>query len=382
MIYSNIESVNETKIWIFTLGSLIELILFLVIIWLLYRLLINLRYGLRGMRNGFKVIVSLLFVFSCFFLFSNPGIITDSINSFDFNSMNPFDEEVNFSKIFSPSNTNNYYGEYDEDDDDFFNQEPSISLEELQTGEKNISLTYRLNGLKQEMQYMVYQGLNDYLASKSRSISYYDTPPTTKDFILRDLNQNEQHRILQDLPSKIQNLTLNPDDQARIAVSIVQYIPYDWDSYYVIGSDGKFPYEVMYNQKGVCGEKSCLLAYLLRELGFGVAILEFEADNHRAVGIKCPVSYSYQNSGYCFVESTRPTIITDTENDYVGAGKLDSCEIIEICDGYSFDSVSKEYSDAIEYRNLVEKSENNGGILNRNDYNRWQSLVNNYGLLD
>jgi len=50
---------------------------------------------------------------------------------------------------------------------------------------------------------------------------------------------------------------------------------------------------VLYEDKGVCGEKSLLLAYLLRELGYGVVLFEFKPENHYG-GRKlkaCPVFF-------------------------------------------------------------------------------------------
>ena len=105
------------------------------------------------------------------------------------------------------------------------------------------------------------------------------------------------------------------DDQARIAISLVQQIPYDWQTF---GLENRYPYEVIYDNTGVCEEKSRLLAFLLRDLGFDVVLFSFESENHMAVGIMCPVQYSYKNTGYCFVETTEPTMITYSQGEYVG----------------------------------------------------------------
>ncbi len=76
------------------------------------------------------------------------------------------------------------------------------------------------------------------------------------------------------------------DDQAGIAISLVQKIPYDYEKMYrcgwtcqgrtfVSGIPPRYPYQVLYDGRGVCGEKSSLLALLLKEFGFGVVLLEF-----------------------------------------------------------------------------------------------------------
>lgn len=96
------------------------------------------------------------------------------------------------------------------------------------------------------------------------------------------------------------------DQLAEFALAFVQYIPYD--SAKVL--DGKlntnpfYPYETIYLDKGVCSDKTFLALSLLRQLGYGAAILDFPDINHTAVGISCPVEYSLGGSGYCYVETT------------------------------------------------------------------------------
>jgi hypothetical protein len=71
----------------------------------------------------------------------------------------------------------------------------------------------------------------------------------------------------------------------------------------------------LYENKGVCGEKSMLLAFLLRDLGFGVVLFDFAAQNHEAVGVKC--SNGFRGTGYCYLESTTPVGI-DFSGDWLG----------------------------------------------------------------
>jgi hypothetical protein len=180
---------------------------------------------------------------------------------------------------------------------------------------------------------------------------------------------------LRNLVGAIEQITPNEDDQARIAISLVQNIPYgqaSTDNY-----DWAYPYEILYLNKGVCSEKSRLLVCLLRELGYGCSILEFTSQNHAAVGIACPSQYAYY-SGYAFVESTSPTIITYLYGDYVEAGKLPSTPsyAIVVQDGKSMNSISEEYQDAQTYLSLI----NMGPVLDEVHYTLWQDLVNKYGI--
>ena len=177
--------------------------------------------------------------------------------------------------------------------------------------------------------------------------------------------------------TSIKSKTSNNDDQARIAINLVQQIPYDYSGLYSTSSRERSPYEVLYDNKGVCGEKSKLLAYLLRELGYGVVLFEFSSQNHMAVGIKSPSQYDFKNSGYAFIESTSPTIPTDSEGDYVGVRKLTSTpQIIQISDGSSFSSISEEYQDSIAFNQFG----NGVGTISPEKYRQWESLVWKYGI--
>jgi hypothetical protein len=251
---------------------------------------------------------------------------------------------------------------------------------EYSSDPKKQILKYTINSKNHELQFQVYGGLNKYLSELPRYIKYSgeELKPTDKDLLLKMMDENIQKNFLNELIFYINNSVKEDDDKARIAISIVQNIPYDFESVNS-GASYKYPYEVLYSNKGVCSEKSTLLAYFLRELGYGIAMFRFEAENHDAVGIKCPLEYSYINSGYCFIETTEPAIITDTNGNYISFGKLISNpRIIELSSGKSFDSVSTEYSDAIEFKKIQPDSP--GQKASDEIYEKWLSLVNKYGL--
>jgi hypothetical protein len=234
---------------------------------------------------------------------------------------------------------------------------------------------------------LVYRGLNDYLSTQQSwtyTVSRYEDPSeeeVLRVYAERWINQPNQERLIDPVVETIQNITSNKDDQARIAISLVQNIPYDFQGYQSNSNNNKYPYQVLYSGTGVCGEKSKLLALLLKKLGFGVALLDYPAQNHEAVGIKCPVQYSIANSGYCFVESTDVTIVTYSAGVYLGAGKLSSSPIvIPISDGYSFDSVAEEYYDAQKWVELEEYAEANSRVFDPQRYSEWSHLVQKYGI--
>ena len=216
---------------------------------------------------------------------------------------------------------------------DFFS---NFTFNTLSTNYSSYQINPKTVNLYRVGEFTVYQGVNDYLANQERSISYYYTPPTTKDFIMRDLDNKIQQFYLDSLVIKIKNLTNDPNEQARISIRLVQNIPYDWSAFNTNNVEGRYSYEVLYDMEGVCMEKADLMAYLLRGMGFGVAIFEYNKENHRAVGIKC--NNGNYRSNYCFIEPTDIYPISQIPSDYVGGADIKNAnpEIIVISDGMTY----------------------------------------------
>lgn len=250
-------------------------------------------------------------------------------------------------------------------------------VSKYRVGPKTSTFTYVLRGKSWKFEMTTYKGLNDYLANLSRTYTCYNNIcPSDEEIELKAIKEPQQKTELDSIVEMINSLDLVDDDKARVAVSIVQQIPYDFTSLNLGNLNGRYPYEVIYDGTGVCGEKSKLLAYLLKGLGYGVVLFEFDKENHMAVGISCPQEYSYINSGYCFIESTNPSIITDSDGDYIGAGKLTSTPtIFEVSEGKSMDSVSEEYKDAQEYAKITDM----GTVLSQYWYSKWQNITQKYG---
>jgi len=253
----------------------------------------------------------------------------------------------------------------------------------LQKEPKNLALKYILNGEEKELKFTVYKGLSDYLSILPRRISYLnEEKPLRADFSFKKINEAEQRELLLPLVIKIQNLTHDKEEQARIAISLVQNIQYGFsdktDNFF--GNQvnySRYPYEVLYDAQGICGEKSELLAFLLREVGYGVVLFYNQKENHEFVGIKCPIEESYRETGYCFVETTGPSIITDDSIEYAGGIKLESePEIILISDGYSLSKNLREYKDA----EIMKRIRQGKFVLFKNS--NFESLKARYGLAE
>ncbi len=245
---------------------------------------------------------------------------------------------------------------------------PTTNLATLKTDASMRVLNYTLRGYNGHIQFRVYGGLNNWLAGEPRYIGYVD-----KHFVLKSSGNKYQDEALNKLVYKIQYITSVHNDQARIAISLVQHIPYDYTKKYFYHL--RYPYQVIYDNTGTSVSKSELLTYLLKKLGFGVALFEFNKEGYITVGIKSIPEYAYRSTGYAFVESSNPTIITDSWDISVNGMKLYSMpEVIKISNGSTFNA-SIEYHDAVLFRQFYTKKK-----IDLRQYYEWQKLLNKYGL--
>lgn len=242
---------------------------------------------------------------------------------------------------------------------------------------------YTYNGIGFSIRILVYPDVKIILSDESpyphEEISQY---------YLEFLKNTLQRKYLNDLLEKIQTHAKNPDDLARIAISLVQRIPYDfekanYDLKYNPNSKIRYPYEVIFDNKGICCEKSLLLAFLLKELGFGAALFVYEMENHMALGIQSPKEFSYYESGYAFVETTAPSIVTNSQGKYLNSTKLGIFRnklksyptLIPLFEGNEFSGIYTEFFDAKEWNDLIQNHSNDEGYF----FQRRMELIQKYG---
>ncbi|MBI2043597.1 hypothetical protein HYT25_04370 [Candidatus Pacearchaeota archaeon] len=261
-------------------------------------------------------------------------------------------------------------------------------ISEFQTNSKSIQLKYILRGNEYTFNYTAYEGMVEHLSELPIYLkSNGNQTPSRVDFKLKNINQEDQRFLLMPLVVEIQNQAKDKEDQARIAISLVQNIKWGKSNKTTrfggtVLDYSRYPYEVLYDSEGVCGEKSELLAFLLREIDYGVVFFYNQEENHEAIGIKCPMEESWKNSGYCFVETTGPSIITDTEINYVGGLKLESePQILFISDGESLSSDIYEYEDAENLIDIRETINGDSFFFNPKKLVDFKRLENKYGLV-
>lgn len=196
-------------------------------------------------------------------------------------------------------------------------------------------LRYEIEGKEKEFYFPVYFGFVEYLRNENFFIkSGNKSINLRKEYKLKKINNSLQREFLLPLLIHIQNTASNEKEQVRIAISLVQNIEYKAsylnDNFF--GNSipySRYPYEVIFDNQGICSEKVELLGFLLKELGYETIVFYFPNEQHESIGIKCPKVLSYDRTGYCFVETTAPS---GTFIDSF-SGSLTDYEIIKISDG-------------------------------------------------
>jgi hypothetical protein len=184
------------------------------------------------------------------------------------------------------------------------------------TSPKEITYTWNYNGDDYSISKTLYSSVYDYYREKPIYYTYYsnDEPDDwVKDYYSMYLNTNEKDSsisdLLTDLKAEALKNDINEDETVELVLSFVQSINYDTAlaSQVLNGEEtagAKYPYMVLYENSGICSGKSFLAYRLLEELGYGVALFDYEADKHVTVAIKCDTKYSSYKSGYCYAETT------------------------------------------------------------------------------
>lgn len=122
LTFENAKSLNDIDLWIFKLGGIILIIFFILMLRSLYKLLVNLKYGIKGLANGYKVIGSIVAFVICILFIVNADSVVGTITEVDYGKFNPVD--VDWENL-TTSESNN-------DDSGFW--EPPISEEDKFVG--------------------------------------------------------------------------------------------------------------------------------------------------------------------------------------------------------------------------------------------------------
>jgi hypothetical protein len=186
---------------------------------------------------------------------------------------------------------------------------PALAQETTRT------FNWEYKGEKYSLNQTLYQSAYDYYKAEPKIFSY--SGELNKDwenqYYGMFLKTAENDKSISELATALTELgkkhKLNDDQIVDLTLAFVQSITYDdAKAKNILAKTASetmlYPYETLFEQAGVCSDKSLLAISLLKEMGYGTAIFAYEADNHMAIGIACPQSYSTYGSGYCYAETT------------------------------------------------------------------------------
>jgi len=181
-------------------------------------------------------------------------------------------------------------------------------ISDFQSGPIKVKFDYYLKGEKKVLEYELYSGVADYLSKLNREIKLSQGNYSREIFEKVFIREETQKKFLLPLAIEIYNLGNNEKERIEIARTLVQLIPYEeskkfTDFYRMKIPYTRYPYEVLYEKKGICGDKSQLLYIILDYLGEDVVLFYFPKENHEGVGIKCSHG-SFKKTGYCYIETT------------------------------------------------------------------------------
>ena len=181
------------------------------------------------------------------------------------------------------------------------------------TNPKIVTFKWSYAGTPYTLSETFYGSLDDFYKNSPKTYQYQGALPSDweKTYYAMFLQSAANDVSIKKLATDIQQLgaqkNLTADQIVELTLSFVQAIPYDHARAQEISAGTgtpDYPYETLYIDTGVCSDKSLLLAALLKQLGYGAALLVYPSENHMAVGIACPAKYSSYASGYCYAETT------------------------------------------------------------------------------
>lgn len=203
--------------------------------------------------------------------------------------------------------------------------------------------------------------------------------PACYNFLIYD--RADQKEALASLVVWLNKKIKNKGDRVRAAVSLVQNMPYDYTKSTGEetvatgrGHGSRYPYETLYENTGICGEKARLIVYLLKQLGYGTATITFTSPSlHEVAGVKCPPAYDFRDTGYCFIDPNIRHMITfggSYEN-------YEPYQILQIADGKTLNA-KKDYQDSRKYWEIINSID--AGTYTAKQAKAYRKLIKKYGL--
>ncbi len=154
--------------------------------------------------------------------------------------------------------------------------------------------------------------------------TYYKNDPNKKNAYLNNREKDfvfsySEDGTIKDLANKIEALGvqngLDQDQTLDLGACLLQSIPYDnVKAQKILGPDfakypiseviPRYPYETLYDDTGICTDKTFLGAAVLGDMGYKTAIMTFDADKHMSLGVGVTDGYGSFGTSYGIMELT------------------------------------------------------------------------------
>lgn len=171
-------------------------------------------------------------------------------------------------------------------------------------GPREVNFKWEYQHQNFELKETLYQSIDQYYARKEKGILTGQEESSIQKYLNFPREDTTINKVSGDLTGLAQSKNLTKDETVDLVLAFVQSIPYDTERASTDLAHPRYPYEVLYENLGICSDKSLLADVLLRELSYGTSVFLFTKDQHMALGVACPAQYSSYNSGYCFAETT------------------------------------------------------------------------------
>lgn len=202
----------------------------------------------------------------------------------------------------------------------------------------------------------LFQSVYEAYKKTPREIRGYVLPENSTELIIKNVLNLNSAEGFEEIYTYFDPITKN-DDFAELVTDFVQNISYDYEKLEAPDFTIKYPYETLYDQKGVCSDKTLLAAKILDHYGYGVALFLFEKEEHMSLGIQCPKTSSSYLSGYCYLETTGAEEI-GVAPEILGDERLASQpQVLAISKGREYGRAEENMKEEVERREHCRKVE-------------------------
>ena len=178
---------------------------------------------------------------------------------------------------------------------------PPLPQEE---GAKAVNYVWDYKGQKYQLAETLYSSIDGYYGDRSKGIFQGLESSSVEKYLELDAKSPETAELAEQISDLAKTRHLNEDQTLELAVAFIQAIPYDEARARTDLTHPRYPYEVLFENTGICSDKTLLAVSLLRSLGYGTAVFMWDSEQHMSAAVSCPKEYSNYGTGYCIVETT------------------------------------------------------------------------------